>query len=66
MKQNIFERMEKYLKETEEDGKKIVKGNYLLPIRFFDGCQEFSTIDGAFRSKSLEGSLDLFLVSQGY
>jgi hypothetical protein len=56
---NIFEQLEKYLKEKNSDNK--IAGNYLPEIRYFDGYGTFSDLSGNFQSKSLEKSLELFL-----
>lgn len=52
---NTFTKLESVLKEK----------SYLnvLGIRYYNGIEMFSTLDGHFASKTLEGSIDLMLNS---
>ena len=52
-----FERFEKYLRE---------KLTVMPDIRYFDGTDSFSTVDGKYKSKTLDESLNLFLTEEGY
>lgn len=53
----VYERLEAYIRKS---------GLMLPEIRYFDGNERFSTITGNYSSKTLEGSIDLFLKTRGY
>jgi hypothetical protein len=59
---NILEQLEKHLKD--KGTKNQIIGYTLPPIRYFDGTQSFSDVNGWYKADTLEGSIKLYLESK--